>query len=92
MKKIPNKREFLNEDKTMPGCIISEFEYLKRKEGGEALGYIWLTLGDCSRTIKLEFEVRDYKERKVGAKKSLKKAKIIKKHIDAIVEALEGEL
>lgn len=90
MEKIPNKREFLNDDDTMPGVIISDFSYSILGKANEILECIYLSIGDCNRTVQLEFPICDFLG--VSAvEKSLNKAKRIKSHINRIIEVLEHE-
>lgn len=86
-------REFLNDDKDMAGAIVTDFSYSSSKKEGEFLDFIWFKLGDCRKTVELEFPVRDYmdKKSKKDVKKSLNKARRIQKHINKIVEVLEEE-
>lgn len=76
-------RDFLNDEKSMPGNIITDFDYhYSRKD----LEIIWLKISDCRKMIELEFALASKKDLNA----SLKKAKRIQKHINKIVETLEN--
>ena len=96
MTKRKTKREFLNDDPSMAGAILTEFSYTTREKDGKKtkeLDDIYLSIGDCSRTIMLTFEVADYSKNKKriekNVKNSLAKANKIKNHIEEIINALE---
>ena len=79
----------------MPGCSILEIAY--NKDG--SLNEIYWSLGDCTRTINLEFQVNDFSVKAKGyvlnkklANSSLEKAKIIRDSAQKIIDTIENEL
>lgn len=96
---MKTKRKFLNPDKSMPGAILLEPDYhYKYKNLLE--GY-WVKIGDCSRTISLEFgtEYLDVSKNKKAVTKqceknrqqAIKKATIIRDIMQEVIDEFEAQ-
>lgn len=86
------KREFLNPiiiDR--PGAITVSYHY---NNHSKQFTNIQLSIGDCSRTIHIEFELDesylDIGNKKEGFENSKLKIDILKKHVDEIHAAIHA--
>lgn len=94
MKKLKHERQFLNLTSSMPGCIIVSPYYGNDGKKDEYLDSVTLKIGDCNRTIALDFDAdssyQSMKERKYNLKNSLHKIRKLKAAILKIEEVLEA--
>lgn len=91
-----DKREFLNKDQvTMPGAIALKYSYnTDYDENSIDLSGLSINIGDCTRTIRIDFDFNycysNLKERKVELAAAKSKIDILKKYIDEAHAAIHG--
>ena len=102
-RKIKNRRDWLNKDKTAIGHISLDAtadschsEKGIKRWGKKVISDISLTVADCTRHVTLEFETGregwSGKHNKAACKRSITKAKLLRSYVNDIIEELEREV
>ena len=91
--KMSSTRDFLNDDLSMPGCIIVDSDY--RGVNEERLDSITIKIADCNRTVSLDFDCGYYSDGLTQKLKiidnSIRKVELIMSRIAPAAKALKKE-